>query len=278
MKYFFADDGEKIHLQISGEGSPLVLLHGWTASHREWLPFLDRLIPHHHVFRWDARGHGGYPLSTQTVPSVQRMARDLSNLLEHYHLHDAVVVGHSLGALTLWEYIKTCGCQRLSKICLLDQSPKLLTDDDWPYGIYGHFDAQQAAKLESDLHDDFAEAILRLAAMGLNARARQKYEEHAPGLVKAREWLKAQYPPPLIACWQTLLNTDFRPALERIDIPVLLIYGGASNYYPPETGPYLHSRLRQSELHVYEGADHSPHQCDRDRFVHDLLRFMESGH
>ncbi|HNG37630.1 MAG TPA: alpha/beta hydrolase, partial [Accumulibacter sp.] len=204
-----------------------------------------------------------------------RMARDLLNLLEHYHLQEVVVVAHSLGALTLWEYIKSHGCDRLAKICLIDQSPKLLTDDNWPFGIYGHFDAQQAAALSRDLTNDFAEAVLRLAAMGLNARARQKYEEHAPGLVRARDWLKAQYSPPLIACWETLLSTDFRPALERIDIPTLLIYGGASNYYPPETGPYLRDRLPDAELHVYEGADHSPHQCDRDRFIHDLLHFID---
>jgi hypothetical protein len=36
MMHFFADDGEKIHLQVSGGGSPIIMLHGWTASHREW--------------------------------------------------------------------------------------------------------------------------------------------------------------------------------------------------------------------------------------------------
>ena len=39
--------------------------------------------------------------------------------------------------------------------------------------------------------------------------------------------------------------------------------------------PYLRDRLPDAELHVYEGADHSPHQCDRDRFIHDLLHFID---
>ena len=35
MTHFLADDGEKIHVKISGEGPPMVLLHGWTSSHRD---------------------------------------------------------------------------------------------------------------------------------------------------------------------------------------------------------------------------------------------------
>jgi non-heme chloroperoxidase len=33
MTHFFADDGEKIHVQVSGDGPPILMLHGWTASH-----------------------------------------------------------------------------------------------------------------------------------------------------------------------------------------------------------------------------------------------------
>ena len=62
MDHFIADDGEKIHLRISGDGPSLVLLHGWTSSHRDWNPFIDAFAPHFRVFRWDARGHGGHPL------------------------------------------------------------------------------------------------------------------------------------------------------------------------------------------------------------------------
>ena len=62
MSHFFADDGEKIHLHVSGDGTPpIVMLHGWTSSHQEWFPFLQDLNAHHRVWRWDARGHGQSP-------------------------------------------------------------------------------------------------------------------------------------------------------------------------------------------------------------------------
>ena len=124
MDVFCADDGEKIHLKISGNGPPLVLLHGWTSTHRDWNPFLTAFEARHRVFRWDARGHGGHPLVTRSIPSAPRMARDLHNLLDHYGLEKAVVAGHSMGALTLWQYLRDFGEERLSHRVIIDQSPR----------------------------------------------------------------------------------------------------------------------------------------------------------
>jgi pimeloyl-ACP methyl ester carboxylesterase len=78
MTHFLADDGEKIHVQASGDGPPVLMLHGWTSSHQEWFPFLPELTARHRVYRWDARGHGGHkPIRPETAPTVQRMAREI---------------------------------------------------------------------------------------------------------------------------------------------------------------------------------------------------------
>lgn len=276
MTHFLADDGEKIHLKISGEGSPLVLLHGWTASHQEWFPFMAELNKHHRVYRWDARGHGGHPANTETPATVERMARDLSNLLREFELRDVVAVGHSMGALTLWQYLRDFGAERLGKLVLIDQSPRLVTDAGWQHGIYGDFDAERARSFHRQLEDDFAEAVLRLGALGLNARARQKYEENARGWEKSRTWLRQLDPRPLISVWNSLTQADYRDVLETIEIPALLVYGGESNFYHQNTAHYVRDRIPNAILHIYEGTDHSPHQWQRERFTRDLLVFAGS--
>lgn len=276
MIRFAADDGEGIHVAVSGEGSPVVMLHGWTSSHQEWFPFVEALAARHRVFRWDARGHGGHDLTRPTLPSVGRMARDLRNLIEHFALDGAVLVGHSMGALTIWEYLRHWGTEGLAKLCLIDQSPRLVTDEEWEHGIYGDFDQEQARRFVAELHDDFAEAVLRLGAFGLNARARAKYEENGRGWQRVREQLKALNPAPLIEVWKSLTAVDYRDVLGRIDIPALLIYGGESNFYHLGTAEYVKARIPRSVLHVYEGTDHSPHQWQRERFARDLLAFIDS--
>jgi pimeloyl-ACP methyl ester carboxylesterase len=273
MSHFFADDGEKIHCHVSGDGPPMVLLHGWTSSHQEWFPFVPALQEKHRVYRWDARGHGGHALTKDAAPTAHRMARDLLNLLDHYGIEQAGVVGHSMGALTTWQFIRDHGSARLSRIALIDQSPRLMTDADWRFGIYGNFAAERSAAFIEELRADFAESVLRLTANGLNLRAKEKYAENAKGWQRSREQLRGQIPDPLIACWQSLVEADYRDVLEKIDVPALLIYGGESNFYHAETAHYVASRIPDAVLRIYEGTDHSPHQWQRERFERDLLGF-----
>lgn len=277
MTHFLADDGEKIHVRISGDGEPLILLHGWTSSSQEWFPFLDALNAHHRVYRWDARGHGGHTLAHPGSATVERMAQDLKNLIDHYGLRQATAVGHSMGALTLWQYLRDHGTHGLGKLCLIDQSPKLLTADDWEHGIYGDFGVDRNRQLVDWLRQDFAEGVLKLTANGLNDRARQKYADNASGWQKSRAALRAQNPEPLINCWLSLTAADYRDVLARIPLPTLLVYGGESNFYRTSTAQYVADTIPNAVLHIYEGTDHSPHQWQRERFVRELVAFIDSA-
>lgn len=277
MDHFTADDGEKIHLKISGDGPPLVLLHGWTSTHRDWNPFIDAFAQHFRVYRWDARGHGGHPLKNPSVPTVERMARDLQNLLDHYRLDQAVAVGHSMGALTLWQYLRDFGDSRLSRLVFIDQSPRLLTGDGWQGGIYGDFGPERSASFMAELRHDFAEAVLRLVAFGHNPRARELYQQNGPGIQLARERLRALDPQPLIDCWASLTAADYRDVLARITIPALLVYGGASNFYSAGTAQYVRDSIPNAVLHTYPDVDHAPHLWERERFVGDVLSFVAGG-
>ncbi|MBN8501272.1 MAG: alpha/beta hydrolase [Sphingomonadales bacterium] len=274
MQHFLTDDGEHIHVHISGDGVPLVLLHGWTASHVEWSMFLRGLNPHYQLYRWDARAHGGYALHGSEPPSVARMARDLQNMLDHYQLDKACILGHSMGALTLWQYIQDFGTARISKAIFIDQSPRLVTDQQWKLGIYGEFDEARSAKFIAELEDDFAEAVLRLIAYGRNQRAREEYLADTPAWQRTREQFRKLRPAPLIEIWKSLTAADYRPVLPKIDVPTLLLFGGLSNFYTPETAEYVRRHIPDPRLLIYEGEDHSPHMWQRDRFIADLRAFL----
>ena len=273
QQQFTADDGEDIHVWVTGDGPPLVLLHEWASSHRIWEAFAHHLAPCFTVYRWDARGHGGHPLRSPTPVSLARMADDLACLLDHFALRQPTVVGHSMGALTLWAHVGRHGSAHLGRLCFLDQSPKLVTDADWRLGIYGDWSPARNAAFIAGMKDDFVETVVRLVADGLNRAARMRYDSSHPGIARMRTYLGMLDPAPLIAVWPSLSAADLRPVLPTITCPTLLIYGEESNFYPPPTGVYVQGAIPGSQLTVYAGADHSPHVGQPARFIDDLARF-----
>jgi pimeloyl-ACP methyl ester carboxylesterase len=271
---FRADDGEELRVWRHGDAGPaIVFLHGWTSSHLEWSPFIHELETRFRVFRWDARAHGGEPPRMPAVATAARMARDLDAMIDACDLAGACCVGHSMGALTLWQYVRDFGTAKLGRLCCIDQSPKLVTDASWDLGIYGDFDAARAARFSTELRADFAEAVLRLIAHGLNEQARQGYAADTRGWQRMRAALRALPAEALTACWEDLVGLDLREAISRIDRPTLLIHGGRSNFYRIETAHWIQERVPSARLSVYPEANHSPHMMDPRRFVAELSGF-----
>lgn len=276
MESFRADDGEMLKVRVVGDGSPIVMLHGWTSSHAIWTPLLTTLAHTHRVFCPDARAHGGHRsvLNGAPLPNVQRLARDVLNLLDHYQLDQVALVGHSMGALTAWQFIRDQGCGRLSHLCVIDQSPKLVTDQLWANGIYSNFDAAHSQRLTNELEADFAEGVLRLAAHGCNTRAREGYEADSKGWRRARESLRSLDPQPLVAIWKSLVAADYRDVLPTIDVPTLLVWGAESNFYSEATARFLLAQIPRAYLSCYEEADHSPQILHPARFAAELAAFL----
>jgi non-heme chloroperoxidase len=272
-----ASDGQQIHLWRTGRGRSLILLHEWAADHNAWDRFIPALANNFTVYAWDARGHGvtgANPSPEAEPPTVERMARDLKQVIDHIGLQVPLLVGHSMGALTLWQYVSLYGCRGLGGLCIIDQSPKLITDADWPLGIYGDFSEARNQAFLAGLTVDFGNTVLKLLADGHNPRARSQIESNSPGIRRLRERLDRLDQAPLITCWRSLAAADFRPVLPTIEVPCLLIYGTASNYYGNAVAEYVQQAIPGSILHLYEEGDHSPHASQRDRFVAELADFV----
>jgi pimeloyl-ACP methyl ester carboxylesterase len=272
---FPTEDGEWIPLTRMGEGPPIVMLHGWTSNQLTWLPCTQALAEGYSVYCWTARGHGKGRSQTTNPVTLARMAQDLHNLIMQYDLTKVVLLGHSMGALTVWEYIRQFGCGELAGLCLVDQSPRLLNDDTWKLGIYGHFSFQDNRRFMTELKADFAEAVLQLGAQGNNLHIAKTYQKNTPGIQALRNYLQSLYPAPLIQCWESLTAADYRPVLPTISVPTLLIYGGESQFYSQACARYVQEAIPGSILHTYEGADHFPHAWQKARFIDHVRAFIQ---
>jgi pimeloyl-ACP methyl ester carboxylesterase len=82
----------------TGEGPPLVILHGLFGSSRNWASIARRLGETHRVFAVDLRNHGASPWA-ETMDYAE-MAEDVRAFLARHGLADATVMGHSMGGKT----------------------------------------------------------------------------------------------------------------------------------------------------------------------------------
>jgi len=80
----------------SGQGKPLVLLHGYPLDHRIWLQVAPLLEPDFNLILPDLRGFGQSG-TVEFTYSLADMASDVAELLDCLNIDKAVIVGHSMG-------------------------------------------------------------------------------------------------------------------------------------------------------------------------------------
>ncbi|MBI5615520.1 MAG: alpha/beta fold hydrolase [Gammaproteobacteria bacterium] len=116
----------ELHAEITGEGPPVVILHGLFGSSRNWAGVARSLAPRHRVWALDARNHGQSPHSSAMDYRV--MAADVARFLERHSLQGVTLVGHSMGGKTAMT-LALLDDTRLARLIVVDIAP-LAYDDE----------------------------------------------------------------------------------------------------------------------------------------------------
>jgi 3-oxoadipate enol-lactonase len=96
-------DGVQLAGEEAGEGAPVVLLHGLSAT-RRYVVMGSTVLQRggHRVIAYDARGHGRSGAAPQSDDyGYKALGRDLEAVLDHFAIDRAVLAGASMGAHTL---------------------------------------------------------------------------------------------------------------------------------------------------------------------------------
>ncbi len=114
-----------LNFSRTGQGFPLVILHGLYGSGDNWLTIARGLSSLCEVFLVDQRNHGGSFHSDQH--DYPAMSNDLNNLMDHLGLDKAVILGHSMGGRTAMRFAADHP-ERISGLIIADISPRSYTD------------------------------------------------------------------------------------------------------------------------------------------------------
>ncbi len=288
MPFFKTDDGLRLHYQISGNGRPVILIHGLTASSRYFQKQIPAFASHFQIIVPDLRGHGQSESSDDHF-TLKRLAMDLKQLMEELSIEKVSLIGWSMGAQVIFEFIKNYSCRNIEKIIIIDMSPRLMKSADWNCGLPGIFSRKQGdfghednLYLLSVMLNDW-EAYSKIVAqrilnkslfnekMEFNAAADFKGKEDLPWLYEESRKNKAWV---IAAFWIAMAIEDYRPVLPEITVPCLLTYGMESNYYPPENYEYMQKQLPDARIVPFAGCGHALHIQDPELFNKTALDFF----
>lgn len=86
------------HVQIFGEGPPLLLLHGLGSSTHTWRGMAPFLSKHYRLIAVDTPGHAFSSIPSTSGATFEGMAKSLRELLDTLRIWPTAVMGHSAGA------------------------------------------------------------------------------------------------------------------------------------------------------------------------------------
>ena len=263
----------EIHYEDHGAGQPVVLIHGYPLSGRAW----DKQVPAlleagYRVITYDRRGFGQ---SSQPVTGYDynTFAADLSMLMERLDLHDAVLVGHSMGTGEVTRYLGTRGSARVAKGVLVSPIPPFLLQtadniEGVPQGLFDGF--AQAARADTPAWmKGFLDNFYNFDTLHGTLVSDQAWQASWNLAVTASATAA-------VACISTWA-TDFREDLPKIDVPVLVIQGDADQVLPlDKTGRRLPGLLQDVRLVVIESGPHAILWTHADQVNTALLDFLRS--
>jgi pimeloyl-ACP methyl ester carboxylesterase len=245
----FESNGVEIAYEVSGDGPPILLIHGfasngavnWTFT--GWQDLLNRAG--YRTILIDNRGHGASAkLYDPAAYGLPQFAGDACRLLDHLGIAAAAVMGYSMGArITAWLAINHA--QRVSKAVMAGLAGNLIL------GV-GSSDAIAAA-LEAPSLDDVSGAV---------PRSFRSFAE------QTRSDLRA-----LAACMRSSRRIISKEEFARITCPALIVAGEKDDIAGP-MDPIL-SAIAGARGVTLPGRNHMNAVGDK-RYKEEVLAFLDA--
>lgn len=239
----------------SGEGVPVLFIHGFSHHRHVWDELIDELPDAHRAITYDLRGHGDSPWSIERDYQVDDHAADVGRVLDQLSLERAILVGHSLGGLAAIRFAARHP-DRVLALVLVDTGPRLslagvqqITSDGFEAPACFAHASEFEAWLEATMPFT-PEAGIRLLAHHALVRRRDGALEPKldPALLEAQVDADAM----------ERIAREIESALAQIQCPTLLVRGGLSALLSEENAKRIvREQLAEGELVTLPEAGHA---------------------
>ena len=205
-------ENQAIHVKITGEGEPVMLIPGFTVPGEGWDHTVNQLQKDYECHIVTLAGFGGTePIDFPWLPKVNEA---LESYIEQNQLTDLTVIGHSLGG-TIATWLASRGNSRIRKIILVDALPAagamMIPDFNPETMVYDNpYNERQLSMNETEF-EQMAAGMAQ--GMSLNPDAQKRI----------KDWIIMADRKTYVYGYTDYLKLDLREALKNISVPVTII-------------------------------------------------------
>lgn len=263
----------ELYYEDHGSGQPVVLIHGYPLDGSSWEKQTTALLEAgYRVITYDRRGFGKSTKTTRGY-DYDTFAADLNTLLNRLEIHNAVLVGFSMGTGEVARYLSTYGSARVARAAFLGSlEPFLLKTEDNPDGVpQDVFDGLTEA-VTADRYAFFTEFFKNF----YNSDTLLGTPRLSQEVVDASWKIAAGSGATASVAAQPTWLTDFRGDIPLIDVPALIVHGTADNILPIDsTGRLFAKALPSADYVEIEGAPHGMLWTHAAEVNEALLAFLQ---
>jgi pimeloyl-ACP methyl ester carboxylesterase len=244
----------KIYISDTGQGFPLVLVHGYLGSSEMWCLQRDYLSKFFRVISPALPGFGESH-EAESLDSINDMAKFVINIIDEKKIDNFNLLGHSMGGMIVQEIAKLAGDRINKLICfatgsigeipgrfeLIDETRRRLKEEGADIS-FSRVPQKWFVKGDKDKNYYLCE----------NAVKNVSLETADNALVAMKNWSGIDY-------------------LKNIKNQTLIVWGDRDTSYNFDQVDTLNKGITNSRLEIFKGCSHNVHLEEPDKF-NDLIK------
>ena len=260
-----------VHVESSGSGPPLVLLHGWAMHSGLFAPLLPRLVGRYRVHRLDLPGHGySAGVSPYTLEVIAAAVAGAVERLPDAGDESMLLLGWSLGGAVALQWAANAP-ERVRGLLLVATTPCFVARPGWPHAMA----AATLRQFGDELATSYRLTLQRFVTLQVQG------SEHARAvLAELRDQLFARGElsrEALREALDLLERIDLRGRLGAIRQPAVVVAGDRDTLTPPGAGEWLAQNLPHASFRLIAGAAHAPFLSHPEPFLAALAELADGA-
>lgn len=244
-------DGLVTNYSLTGEGSALLILHGWGDTSKSWQALAAVLSKTHRVICVDLPGFGGTQRPTDTW-GLDNYAQFVNHFLVKIGISDYVMIAHSNG-----------GAVAVHGIATSQLTPTRLV----LVASAGVRDTEQAKKKLLKYAAKGGKLLLKPLPTAMQRRARRKLYGAIGSDYLVVEGMEETF--------KRVVAHDVQAEAAKVTIPTLLIYGDKDQSTPVRYGQLFQQQIKDATLRIVPGAGHFIHTEETQQLAGIIDGFLQ---